>query len=228
MDAPKVSVIIPTMNEEEAIGKVLDGVHEAMSKASVPYEILIVDTNSKDRTVEIAKERGARVIEEPRRGYGRAYKTGFQKALGEYITTLDADCTYPSEDIPRFLHMLEEENLDFITGDRLTLLKEDSMSRLHRFGNWVLSVTARILFRTKLKDSQSGMWFFKRSILPGLRLTHDGMPLSEEIKLEAIIRGYKFKEVPINYYPRAGEAKIRSWGDAWLNFRFLFRKRFLS
>jgi glycosyltransferase involved in cell wall biosynthesis len=228
MDAPKVSVIIPTMNEEEAIGRVLDGVHEAMSEASVRYEVLIVDTNSKDRTVEIAKEKGARVIDEPRRGYGRAYKTGFEKALGEYITTLDADCTYPSEDIPKFLHMLEEEDLDFITGDRLTLLKEGSMSRMHRFGNWVLSVTARVLFRIKLKDSQSGMWFFKRSILKGLTLTHDGMPLSEEIKLEAIIRGYRFKEVPINYYPRAGEAKIRSWGDAWLNFRFLFRKRFLS
>ncbi|MEE9116915.1 MAG: glycosyltransferase family 2 protein [Thermoplasmata archaeon] len=228
MDPPKVSVIIPTMNEEEAIGQVLDDVHKAMSSASVTYEILIVDTNSTDRTVEIAREKGARVINEPRRGYGRAYRTGFKKALGEYITTLDADCTYPSEDIPMFLQMLEDENLDFITGDRLTLLKKDSMRKLHRFGNWMLSFTARVLFRTKLKDSQSGMWFFKRSILPGLELTHDGMPLSEEIKLEAIIKGYKFKEVPINYYPRKGEAKIRSWGDAWLNWRFLWRKRFLS
>jgi glycosyltransferase involved in cell wall biosynthesis len=228
MDAPKVSIIIPTMNEEEAIGKVLDDVHAAMEEAAVPYEIMIVDTNSKDRTVEIAKEKGARVIDEPRRGYGRAYKTGFENALGEYITTLDADCTYPSEDIPKFLEMIEKENLDFISGDRLTLLKDESMSRLHRFGNWLLSVTARLLFRTGLKDSQSGMWFFRRSILPGLKLTHDGMPLSEEIKLEAIIRGFRFKEVPINYYPRAGEAKIRSWGDAWLNWRFLWRKRFLS
>ncbi len=228
MNPPKVSVIIPTMNEEEAIGKVLDDVHAALGRASIPYEVLIVDTNSKDRTVEIAKEKGARVIEEPRRGYGRAYKTGFKNARGEYITTLDADCTYPSEDIPKFLEMIEKENLDFITGDRLSLLKKGSMSTMHRFGNWILSVTARILFRTRLKDSQSGMWFFRRSILSGLTLTHDGMPLSEEIKLEAIIRGYRFKEVPINYYPRKGEAKIRSWGDAWLNWRFLWRKRFLS
>ncbi len=228
MTSPKVSVIIPTMNEEAAIGNVLDDVHAALGKTSVPYEILIVDTDSKDRTVEIAKQKGARVISEPRRGYGRAYKTGFKKALGEYITTLDADCTYPSEDIPKFLEMIEREKLDFITGDRLSLLKKGSMSTMHRFGNWILSTTARILFRTKLKDSQSGMWFFRRSILPGLKLTHDGMPLSEEIKLEAMIRGYRFKEVPINYYPRKGEAKIRSWGDAWVNFRFLFRKRFLS
>ncbi|MCK4443161.1 MAG: glycosyltransferase family 2 protein [Thermoplasmata archaeon] len=228
MTPPKISVIVPTMNEEAAIGKVMDDVHAALEKASVSYEIMIVDTSSKDRTVEIAREKGARVIDEPRRGYGRAYKTGFKNAHGEYITTLDADCTYPAEDIPKFLEMIENENLDFISGDRLTLLKEDSMRSMHRFGNWILSTTARILFRTKLKDSQSGMWFFKRSILPGLKLTHDGMPLSEEIKLEAIIRGYRFKEVPINYYPREGEAKIRSWGDAWLNFRFLFRKRFLS
>ena len=160
MTSPKVSVIIPTMNEEEAIGKVLDDVHAALGTTSEPYEILIVDTNSKDRTVEIAKEKGARVIDEPRRGYGRAYKTGFKKARGEYITTLDADCTYPSEDIPNFLDMIEKEDLDFITGDRLTLLKKGSMSSMHRFGNWILSVTARILFHTKLKDSQSGMWFF--------------------------------------------------------------------
>ena len=228
MTSPRVSVIIPTMNEEAAIGKVMDDVQAALGKASVSYEIMIVDTSSKDRTVEIAREKGAKVIDEPRRGYGRAYKTGFKNAQGEYITTLDADCTYPAEDIPKFLEMIENENLDFISGDRLTLLKKDSMRSMHRFGNWILSTTARVLFRTKLKDSQSGMWFFKRSILPGLKLTHDGMPLSEEIKLGAIIRGYRFKEVPINYYPREGEAKIRSWGDAWLNFRFLFRKRFLS
>lgn len=228
MEVPKVSVIIPTMNEEEAIGKVLDDVRAAMGKTSVPYEILIVDTNSKDRTVEIAKEKGARVIDEPRRGYGRAYKTGFKNAEGEYITTLDADCTYPAEDIPKFLKMMEEENLDFITGDRLTLLKKDSMSTMHRMGNWILSTTARLLFSTKIVDSQSGMWFFRRSILPKLKLTHDGMPLSEEIKLEATMRGFRVKEVPIVYSPRKGEAKIRSWADAWLNLRFLFRKRLSS
>ncbi|UCD92612.1 MAG: glycosyltransferase family 2 protein [Methanobacteriota archaeon] len=228
MEVPKVSVIIPTMNEEEAIGKVLDDVHAAMSKAAVPYEILIVDTNSKDRTVEIAKEKGARVIDEPRRGYGRAYKTGFKNAKGDYITTLDADCTYPADDIPKFLRMTEEQDLDFITGDRLTLLTKESMSTMHRMGIWILSTTARLLFSVKIVDSQSGMWFFRRSILPKLNLTHDGMPLSEEIKLEATMRGFRVREVPIIYSPRKGEAKIRSWADAWLNFRFLFRKRLSS
>lgn len=228
MEVPKVSVIIPTMNEEEAIGKVLDDVHAALGKIIAPYEILVVDTNSKDRTVEIAKEKGARVIDEPRRGYGRAYKTGFENAKGQYITTLDADCTYPAEDIPKFLEMMEEENLDFITGDRISLLQRESMSTMHRLGNWILSFTARVLFFTKIVDSQSGMWFFRRSILPKLRLTHDGMPLSEEIKLEATIRGFRVKEVPILYSARKGEAKIRSWDDAWLNLRFLFKKRFSS
>jgi glycosyltransferase involved in cell wall biosynthesis len=228
MQTPKVSVIIPTMNEEEAIGKVLDDVHAALGKTGVEYEILVVDTNSKDRTVEIAKEKGARVIDEPRRGYGRAYKTGFENAKGEYITTLDADCTYPAEDIPKFLEMIEKENLDFISGDRLTLLKKGAMRPMHRFGNMILNVTARLLFWRKIADTQSGMWFFKRSVLSELELTDDGMPLSEEIKLEAILRGLRFKEVPIPYYVRTGEAKIQSWGDAWKNFKFLFKKRFRS
>lgn len=226
MDSPKVSIIIPTMNEEEAIGKVLDDVHSAMMKTGVRYEILVVDTNSKDRTVEIALEKGARVIDEPRKGYGRAYKTGFENARGQYIATLDADCTYPAEKLPEFLKIIEEDELDFISGDRLTLLKKGAMKPMHRFGNWILNMTARLLYSKKIADTQSGMWFFRRSILSNMKLTNDGMPLSEEIKLEAILRGFRWREVPIPYYARTGKAKIRSWADAWKNFKFLFRKRF--
>ena len=87
----KVSVVIPTMNEEQSIGQVLDSVHSTLRQAGIDHEMLIVDTNSKDRTKEIAKDKGAKVIEEPRRGYGRAYKTGFENAKGDVIVTLDAD-----------------------------------------------------------------------------------------------------------------------------------------
>ena len=95
----QLSVIIPTMNEEESIGQVIDSVHQALN--GWEYEVLVVDTNSKDRTRDIAAEKGAVVIDEPRRGYGRAYKTGFESSKGEVIATLDADCTYPAEEIGR-------------------------------------------------------------------------------------------------------------------------------
>ncbi len=213
------------MNEEASIGKVIDLIKETMRNTRYDYEILVVDTNSKDRTREIAREKGAIVVEEPRRGYGRAYKTGFEKASGEIIATLDADCTYPAEDIPQLSDRLFSEDLDFITTNRLARMEGGAMSTMHRFGNWVLNVTAKILFSVSFKDSQSGMWVFRREAYQKLDMQDDGMPFSEEIKIEAF-RKLRTIEVPITYKRRVGEVKLSSWKDGWKNFRFLWKKRF--
>ncbi len=220
----KISVVIPTMNEEESIGEVMDEVNMALSGRE--YEVLIVDTKSTDKTREIARSKGAKVIDEPRRGYGRAYKTGFEAAEGDIIATLDADCTYPANKIPGMLVMIEKEGYEFVTTNRLSNISKDAMSAVHRFGNWTLKTTANVLFNIRLKDSQSGMWVFKKSALRHLHLTSDGMPLSEEIKIEAMKKDLRCAEVPITLRPRKGEAKISSWGDGWKNFTFLFKKRF--
>jgi len=213
------------MNEEPSIGLVIDEIRKALG--SRDYEILVVDTASKDRTREIAASKGAVVIEEPMRGYGRAYKTGFERVTGEVIITLDADLTYPAGDIPKLLDMLEEKNLDFITTNRFAGMEKGAMSAKHRFGNWVLSTTMRLLFRVKVKDSQSGMWVFRRSILPKMVLRSDGMAMSEELKVEAFKKA-RVAEVPITYRTRVGEVKISSWKDGLGNLRFLFHKRFRS
>ena len=218
----KISVILPTMNEEESVGEVLDEINEALSGRE--YEILMVDTNSKDRTREIGRKKGAIIIDEPRRGYGRAYKTGFQRATGDIIVTLDADATYPASDIPRLADMLLKENLDFITTDRISGMEKEAMTLSHRFGNWVLVKAANLLFGLHLRDSQSGMWVFRRDILKYLSLTSDGMPLSEEIKIEAFTK-LRSKEVPIKYRPRKGEVKLNSWKDGKENLKFLFKKK---
>ncbi len=223
MAGVSVSVVIPTMNEEGSIGAVVDEVKTALSSRT--FEILVVDTNSKDRTREIAREKGAVVIEEPRRGYGRAYKTGFEKASGEFIATLDADMTYPAEDIPALLEMLVSKQLDFITTNRFARMEKGAMSAKHRLGNWVLSVTTRILFRVRLKDSQSGMWVFRRAILADLVVESDAMAFSEEIKIEAF-RKKRAAEVPITYRVRVGEVKLSSWRDGTGNLKYLFTKRF--
>lgn len=216
----KVSVIIPTINEEGSIGEVIDEVQKSLA-----CEILVVDSNSKDRTVEIAKAKGATVINEPRLGYGRAYKTGFQHATGDIIVTLDGDLTYPAYKIPELLKMLEKENLDFITCDRLTYLEKGVMSGKHRFGNSVLTFFTMALFGMKIKDTQSGMWFFKKKILDKLELLSDEMAFSEEIKIESWKKGFQFKEVPIEYRIRKGEAKILTWQHGLGNLMFLFKKR---
>lgn len=217
----RTTVVIPTLNEAASIGPVLDQLPEGL------LEVLVVDGNSKDGTQEIATSKGARVINEPRKGYGRAYKTGFKAARGDFIVTLDGDMTYPAERVPDLVAMLDAEGLDFITCDRLSRLTKDAMSGKHRLGNFALSTTSRLLFRVPVKDSQSGMWVFRRQVLKDLTMTSDGMPFSEEIKIEAFrARPGRCREVPIEYRIRVGEAVLSSWSDGMANLRFLFRKRF--
>lgn len=220
----KLTVIIPTLNEEECIGQVMDELASEL-KGKIEYEVMVVDGRSRDRTQEIARSKGAVVVEEPRKGYGRAYKTGFEKARGDYIATMDGDCTYPAEMIIPLIEMLEKEKLDFITTDRFGHMEEGAMSNMHKIGNLALTFTTRLLFGRIIRDSQSGMWVFRRSILDRINLTSDGMPLSEEIKIEAF-RKLRSKEVMIRYRRRVGEVKLSSWRDGWKNFKFLWEKRF--
>jgi glycosyltransferase involved in cell wall biosynthesis len=220
----EVSVVIPTMNEEGSIGAVIDEARAALADRDI--EILIVDTNSRDRTREIAASKGARVVSEPRRGYGRAYKTGFAAAQGRYVGTLDADLTYPADRFPDLLRHLDAGQADFVAGERMSHLSTEAMTGMHRLGNTMLNVAFRFLYRFPMQDSQSGMWAFRRDLLPHLHIAHDGMAFSEEIKAEVLRHGYRYVEVPIDYRPRVGEKKIRSLNDAFQNFLWLFRKRF--
>ncbi len=223
----KLSVIIPTLNEEECIGQVIDEVHGSLKGKGFDYEIMVVDGRSKDRTRDIARKKGAVVVEEPRKGYGRAYKTGFEKARGKFIATMDGDCTYPADMIVPLQEMLEKEDLEFITTDRFGHMEEGAMSTMHKIGNLGLSFTTRLLFGRIIRDSQSGMWVFRREALKKINVQDDGMPFSEEIKIEAF-RKLRSKEEMIAYRRRVGEVKLSSWKDGWKNFKFLWVKRFLG
>ena len=222
-----VTVVIPTRNEEEAIVDTIRSVPDDGWCNSLDF--LIIDGNSSDRTRELAEKEGAEVYLEARRGYGRAYRTGFVMANGDIIVTMDADCTYPGEEVPRLVRQLLEEDLEFITCDRLKRAEKGSMSGLHGFGNWALSFTSRMLFWNGIHDSQSGMWVFRKRIFEDskMRPTNDGMPLSEEMKINARkhIGKEKAIEVSVPYRTRVGQAEINTWGDGWKNFKFLFAKR---
>ena len=218
----KVSVIIPTLNEEKSIGMVIDRIHK---NKKYNIEIIIVDGNSTDKTREIAKKKGAKVIVEKRKGYGRAYKTGFLYANGNIIVALDGDGTYPAEKIDEFVSYLIKNNLDFISGERFSKMKKGVMSFTHKFGNKVLTFVANLLFGLHLKDSQSGFWVFRKKILKSMNLISDGMPFSEEIKIEAF-RKFKCKELPIVYRERKGEVKLNTFRDGYKNLAFLIKKRF--
>ncbi|MCK5547891.1 MAG: glycosyltransferase, partial [Thermoplasmata archaeon] len=151
---------------------------------------------------------------------------GFEMAKGEIIVTLDADNTYPPKEISRLLRILEDGKADFVSGDRLTKLSKESMSSMHRIGNGILNLAILVLFSRRVRDSQSGMWVFRKELLKKIRPRSDGMPFSEEIKIEALTKGLRFKEVAIDYRPRKGEIKLRPWQDGWKNLKYIFKLRF--
>ncbi|MBT9143780.1 MAG: putative glycosyltransferase [Dehalococcoidia bacterium] len=182
--------------------------------------------SSTDGTGELAQRAGAEVVREPRFGYGRAYKTGFAHADGDIIVTADADMTYPVEEIPRLVSILDEEDLEFLTTNRYGYMEKGAMSSLHRLGNGVLNLTTRLLFRLSLNDSQSGMWVFRKDVLDRAILRSDSMSFSEELKLEACyFLKCRWREVPIRYGARVGEVKLRTWRHGLGNLLYLLRKR---
>ena len=226
----KVSIVIPTLDEEHGIGPTIDSLDRtAFADRGWELEVVVVDGDSKDRTRQEAERRGARVVVEPRRGYGRAYKTGFATATGHVIVTGDADGTYPFDQAHEFVDLLLREDLDFASCDRYARLEDGAMSAKHRLGNWVLSATARGLFAIRLRDSQSGMWVIRRAALARLDVEGmaDGMAFSQELKIRAIRAfGPRFRELPASLRPRIGEPVLSSWRDGWGNLRSLVKLRF--
>ncbi len=227
----KISFVIPTLNEEAGIGPTIDSIDRtAYEQRGLDIEVLVVDGASTDRTREIAEEKGARVILEKRKGYGRAYKTGMPEATGDIIITGDADGTYPFHLTHEYVDILLDDNLDFITTNRFADLGMESMSAKHFLGNFMLSTTLRLLYWVGVRDSQSGMWIFRKKALDRLpkplQVFNDGMPFSEEIKIEMFrCPEVRAREIPSELYARKGEAKIESFSDGWKNFKFLFVNR---
>jgi glycosyltransferase involved in cell wall biosynthesis len=215
----RLSLVIPCYNEEGGVRQVLGRVPAAID------EVIVVDNASTDRTAEVARSLGARVVPESRRGYGAAYKAGLAAATGDIVTTLDGDGSYPPEHIPGLVDTLLDRGWDFLSASRFPLADPAAMPFSNQVGNWVLTAATTVLFLKPIRDSQSGMWVFRRDLLPQLRLTSDGMAFSEEIKLEVLLRGFKFGEAHVPYGMREGEVKLQKWRDGYENLSFLVRKR---
>ena len=224
----RLSVIIPTINEEDGIASTLSELPLRMlERIGFECEVIVVDGGSKDRTRERAEQFGAKVILEPRRGYGRAYKTGFNAAQGDILITSDADFTYPVSLVPTLVQNMVNNGVEFITTNRLDALEPGAMSFLRRFGNYVLSLWVRLLFSVELRDSQSGMWVIKRGTLGRIMPRSDGMAFSEEIKIRAF-KSCKTMEVPIHYRRRVGESKITTVLDGLRNLFYILRLKFIG
>jgi len=217
-----ITVIIPCLNEEQGIERILRAMPDFVD------EVVVVDNNSTDRTSEVAESLGAKVVREEVRGYGRAYKRGFADATSDLIITLDGDHSYPVDALSYLIEAFRHLEVDFLNASRFPVRDPRAMSFKNKFGNLVLSMVMSVLFFRWIRDSQSGMWVFRRSILKDMKLESDGMAFSEEIKIEAILNSHiRFGEISIQYSSRMGETKLNAWRDGLQNIGFLLKKRFL-
>jgi len=216
-----ISVVIPTKNEVHGLKATLQKIPTTVD------QILVIDANSQDGTQEIAQAHPhCKLIVEPRKGYGRAYKTAFENITTDLVATADADGTYATEKLPEIVKFLKENSLDFINCSRFPLVEPGAMFYKNFMGNAGITLMFNLIFGSTLTDSLTGMWVFRSKIIPTLILESDGWNFSEEIKYEAIRTGHKFQEYHTAYRERVGESKMSPWKTGLDNLLYLFQLYF--
>jgi glycosyltransferase involved in cell wall biosynthesis len=217
----EVSVVIPCLDEAGSIEACVRASRDALESAGYDGEVVVVDNGSADGSGELAALAGARVIDEPERGYGNAYLAGLAAARGEYIVMLDADMTYDAGEIPRFVEALRNGG-ELVIGNRMDEIHPGAMPWLHRhIGNPVLTGLLNRLFGANVKDAHCGMRAIRSDVLPKLELRTSGMEFASEMVIRAAKLDLDIRQFPIEYHPREGESKLSTWRDGWRHLRFL-------
>lgn len=219
---PRISVLLPCLNEEQAIGAVIDEAWEGIASTGSPGEVVVIDNGSTDRSAAIAAEHGARVVHEPQRGYGSAYLRGLAEARGEIIVMADADGTYPIADLRPFVAAIDD-GAEMVLGSRFKgEIQRGAMPWKHRWiGNPVLTAVLNVFFGVRVSDAHCGLRAIRRSAVPQLHLHARGMEFASEMILKAAKRGLRVDDIPIEYRPRIGESKLHTWRDGWRHLRFM-------
>jgi glycosyltransferase involved in cell wall biosynthesis len=218
---PLVSVVMPCLNEEEAVGICIQKIQDTFAKYSIHGEIVVCDNGSTDRTVEIAESMGARVVHQPMRGYGNAYIKGFSCARGKYLIMGDADDTYDFTQIPEFLELLQR-GYDFVTGSRYLGNGSNEIVFLHRiFGNPALTALLNFFFGAKYTDVYCGFRGFSKEAYELIQPVSPGMEFNLELAINASLAKLPITEIPIQLHPRKGESKLRTLRDGWRSLRMM-------
>jgi len=208
-----ISLVIPCYNEEEGLKAMFPQVPLFID------EVIVVDNNSTDHTLELACRYHAKVIQEKCKGYGYAIKAGLARSRGDILVVLDGDDSYPLGEIEKLLDFLMTDKKDFVSGCRYPLQKKSAQPLLNTIANTFITWLSNILFSIQLEDSQSGMWVLRREVLNSLSIQSNGMSFSQEIKIRTLLApDLNFAEIHIAYAPRKGDVKFKVGKDAFLNF----------
>lgn len=223
----EVSIVMPCLNEAETLPICIAAAFRALQQTGVHGEVVISDNGSMDRSQEIAKEAGARVINAPQKGYGHALCAGIEAARGTYVLMGDADGSYDFGELPRFLARLREGD-DLVMGCRFPLhggrIEPGAMPWKHRWiGNPVLSALGKLFFRSPMHDFHCGIRAFRRDAIRGLHLSTGGMEFASEMVVKATLNKLRMSQVPVTLSPdgRSRRPHLRSWRDGWRHLRFM-------
>lgn len=219
---PQISIVLPCLDEEQAIGSCLKQIKSVIQKNNLSAEIIVVDNGSTDKSPAIAREEATELVHEEEKGYGVACLKGFKQAKGRFIFLADCDATYDFNEIPRFIGELKKGS-DLVIGNRFKGRMEKGAMPWSRqwIGNPVLSWTLRLFFRAKIQDVHCGMKALTQEALKILNLRTKGMEFASEMAILAGKNRLRIKELPINYYRRKGQSKLRALADGWRHLRFM-------
>src|SRR6478672_1519986 len=220
VEKPRVSVVIPCLDEAETIAECVTSARTVLDESGLDGEVIVVDNGSTDGSGQLARAAGAIVVDEPRRGYGSAYLAGLAAAQGDYVVMLDADLTYDFREIPRFVQSLDE-GAQLVVGNRMSSIAPGAMPLLSRLGNPLLSGFLNVLHRTNIRDVHCGMRALRRDVLPALNLRTVGMEFASEMVIRATRERLDVRELPIELHPRVGTSKLSPFRDGWRHLRVI-------
>jgi glycosyltransferase involved in cell wall biosynthesis len=225
MNRPIVSAVMPCLNEERTLAACIRKAQQCFRELGIEGEVIVADNGSSDRSVEIATQLGARVVHQPRRGYGAALMKGIEEARGDIIVMADADESYDWLSMGQFIARIGA-GFDLVMGNRFKGgIERGAMPPLHRYlGNPVLSALARIIHRAPIGDFHCGMRAFTKAAYSRMRLRTTGMEFATEMVVNSVRAGLKIAEVPTNLRPdgRNRPPHLRSFRDGWRHLRFIF------
>jgi glycosyltransferase involved in cell wall biosynthesis len=220
-----ISIVIPCLNESATVGACVHVARDALADLDEHGEVIVVDNGSSDGSPELAEAAGARVLREPRRGYGRAYLTGFAAAHGDYLVMGDADLTYDFNDTARFVAELDA-GADLVIGNRMASIRPGAMPWLHQYvGNPLMTRLVQRLYGTDIGDVWCGMRAFRREAYDAIGLTSNGMEFALQMIVRSTQRGLDVREIPIVLHPRGGESKLDKVRDGMRGLYLILSSR---